>query len=114
MSIMKFRYACTAARLFSLAAMMAAPLALPAPASALEPVMCTMEAKICPDGSAVSRTGPNCEFAPCPGEDEDPGAAPPSKTPPRVGDIVKDNIRQKKNQPRHAPPATSIENPAGE
>ena len=27
---------------------------------------CTMEAKICPDGSAVGRTGPNCEFAPCP------------------------------------------------
>lgn len=29
-------------------------------------VACTMEAKICPDGSAVGRTGPNCEFAPCP------------------------------------------------
>ncbi len=27
---------------------------------------CTMEAKICPDGSAVGRTGPNCEFSPCP------------------------------------------------
>ncbi|MFZ3073897.1 MAG: hypothetical protein WA093_02075 [Minisyncoccales bacterium] len=27
---------------------------------------CTMEAKICPDGSAVGRTGPNCEFASCP------------------------------------------------
>jgi hypothetical protein len=27
---------------------------------------CTMEAKICPDGSAVGRTGPNCEFPPCP------------------------------------------------
>lgn len=27
---------------------------------------CTMEAKICPDGTAVGRTGPNCEFAPCP------------------------------------------------
>ncbi|MDP2651993.1 MAG: hypothetical protein Q8O94_02565 [bacterium] len=27
---------------------------------------CTMEAKICPDGSAVGRTGPNCEFAECP------------------------------------------------
>lgn len=26
---------------------------------------CTQEAKICPDGSTVSRTGPNCEFAPC-------------------------------------------------
>lgn len=31
-------------------------------------VMCTMDAKICPDGSAVGRSGPNCEFAPCPGE----------------------------------------------
>lgn len=29
---------------------------------------CTQEAKLCPDGSAVGRTGPNCEFAPCPGE----------------------------------------------
>ncbi|MEK7066372.1 MAG: TspO/MBR family protein, partial [Patescibacteria group bacterium] len=29
---------------------------------------CTLEAKICPDGSAVGRTGPNCEFSPCPGE----------------------------------------------
>lgn len=29
-------------------------------------VACTMEAKLCPDGSAVGRTGPNCEFAKCP------------------------------------------------
>lgn len=29
------------------------------------PVACTMEAKICPDGSSVGRSGPNCEFAPC-------------------------------------------------
>lgn len=27
---------------------------------------CTQEALICPDGSAVGRTGPNCEFAACP------------------------------------------------
>lgn len=27
---------------------------------------CTLEAKICPDGSSVGRTGPDCEFAPCP------------------------------------------------
>lgn len=26
---------------------------------------CTLEAKICPDGTSVGRTGPNCEFAPC-------------------------------------------------
>jgi hypothetical protein len=30
------------------------------------PVACTEEAKICPDGSAVGRTGPGCSFAPCP------------------------------------------------
>jgi len=30
-------------------------------------IACTMEAKLCPDGNTyVSRTGPNCEFAPCP------------------------------------------------
>ena len=27
---------------------------------------CTMEARLCSDGSSVSRTGPSCEFAPCP------------------------------------------------
>lgn len=31
-------------------------------------VVCTADAKICPDGSAVGRTGKNCEFAPCPNE----------------------------------------------
>jgi len=30
------------------------------------PRACTMEAKLCPDGSAVGRSGPNCEFAECP------------------------------------------------
>lgn len=29
-------------------------------------IACTMEAKLCPDGSSVGRTGPKCEFAPCP------------------------------------------------
>lgn len=28
-------------------------------------VACTQEARLCVDGSYVSRTGPNCEFAPC-------------------------------------------------
>ena len=32
-------------------------------------VACTQEAKICPDGSSVGRTGPNCEFAACPAAD---------------------------------------------
>lgn len=29
-------------------------------------IACTTEAMVCPDGSAVGRTGPNCSFAPCP------------------------------------------------
>jgi len=32
----------------------------------IEPVFCTADAKLCPDGSYVGRTGPNCEFAICP------------------------------------------------
>ena len=31
----------------------------------VSPVMCTMETKLCPNGSSVSRTGPSCEFAKC-------------------------------------------------
>lgn len=30
------------------------------------PVACTMEAKLCPGGTYVGRTGPTCAFAPCP------------------------------------------------
>jgi hypothetical protein len=41
-------------------------ISLPSP-SLEEPVACTMDAKICPDGTAVGRVGPSCEFAPCPG-----------------------------------------------
>lgn len=31
-----------------------------------EPVACTADAKICPDGSGVGREGPRCEFSACP------------------------------------------------
>ena len=30
------------------------------------PKICPMDALLCPDGSSVSRTGANCDFAPCP------------------------------------------------
>ncbi|HTK33346.1 MAG TPA: hypothetical protein VL335_02235, partial [Candidatus Paceibacterota bacterium] len=42
-----------------------------------EPVVCTMEAKQCPDGSYVGRSGPQCEFAACPS----PNTTPPSIRP---------------------------------
>ena len=29
-------------------------------------IACSMIAKLCPDGSYVARTGPNCDFTPCP------------------------------------------------
>lgn len=32
----------------------------------IEPTACTLDAKMCPDGSYVGRIGPNCEFAACP------------------------------------------------
>ncbi len=39
---------------------------LPAPWGGPGGYACTMDAKICPDGSAVGRSGPNCEFSECP------------------------------------------------
>lgn len=48
-----------------------APAPRPAPIPVPSPVACTADAKQCPDGSYVGRTGPNCEFvcppAPTPG-----------------------------------------------
>src|SRR3989338_5930321 len=35
---------------------------------------CTLEAKLCPDGSYVGRTGPNCEFTACPSPSPTPSA----------------------------------------
>ena len=42
------------------------PMPMPGANGADETVVCTMDAKLCPDGSYVGRTGPNCEFAACP------------------------------------------------
>ena len=39
--------------------------ALEIPVIFAEVAACTQEARLCPDGSYVSRTGPNCEFASC-------------------------------------------------
>ncbi len=47
----------------------------PAPEPTAPGVACTLEAKLCPDGSSVGRTGPNCEFSPC------PNAATPTPSP---------------------------------
>ena len=48
------------------------PCDCPAPRCELppEPGMCTMDAKLCPDGSGVGRIPPWCDFAPCPTTDK--------------------------------------------
>ncbi|CAB9509375.1 NAD 5'-nucleotidase [Seminavis robusta] len=53
------------------------------------PAACTLELMTCPDGSSVGRTGPDCEFEPCPavevevarqeGDEEDPMAELPEE-----------------------------------
>ncbi len=47
-----------------------------------EPIACTQEAMLCPDGSYLGRTRPNCEFAPCP-----PGPEPSPIPPPISKDL---------------------------
>lgn len=42
---------------------------------------CTLEAKICPDGSSVGRLSPRCEFAPCPSVMENPASSEKSEAP---------------------------------
>lgn len=42
------------------------PTPVPSPIPTPTPVVCTQDAKQCSDGSYVSRSGPNCEFAACP------------------------------------------------
>lgn len=54
---------------------------------------CTLEAKICPDGSAVGREGPNCEFAACPSTSS-------TSTQPAPGTKV--TVQAKVNQPVEA------------
>jgi hypothetical protein len=46
--------------------LIARPQLSPTPSPVVTNAVCTLEAKICPDGSAVGRVGPNCEFAECP------------------------------------------------
>jgi hypothetical protein len=56
-------------------------------------VMCTMDAKICPDGSAVGRSGPDCEFDPCPagGGDAEPDSDEPDSDEPDSGEPDSDD-----------------------
>lgn len=63
-SVLFFALACIGAGCATTVAPRPVPVPIPAPVPG--PVACTMEAKQCPDGSYVGRTGPKCEFTPCP------------------------------------------------
>jgi hypothetical protein len=52
-----------------------------------EPSACTAEAMICPDGSAVGRSGPHCEFTPCP-----PAPSPTSPTSTTSSSVIRGEI----------------------
>ena len=56
---------------------------------------CTQEAKLCPDGSYVGRTGPNCEFSACPTSQDQTGN--PNLTPgePKETKVMKTYVSQK-------------------
>ncbi|MDP3772506.1 MAG: hypothetical protein Q8Q94_04020 [bacterium] len=50
----------------------------PSPTPSPQGVVCTQDAKQCPDGSYVSREGPICEFMTCPGEKQPPQSIIPA------------------------------------
>ncbi len=51
--------------------------------------ICPQDAKLCPDGSAVSRTGPDCSFAACPLT-----ALSPTPTPPIITHFIHFSLPQ--------------------
>lgn len=53
-----------------------------------EPVACTLDAKVCPDGSAVGRIAPNCEFAECPAPQANQYKDLIRITSPKPGDVI--------------------------
>lgn len=59
------------------------------PRSQQTQVACTQEAKQCPDGSYVGRTGVNCEFSACASPSPTPAPPSPLPIPPPVGEIGK-------------------------
>jgi hypothetical protein len=70
---------------------------------------CTMDAKICPDGSTLGRTGPNCSFPACPNT----GVVPPQPKKTGINGVVTLGPTcpvEKPNDPNCAPKpyATSI------
>ncbi len=52
------------------------PMPYPAPTPTPKPVACTQDARLCPDGSSVSRVAPRCEFATCPSPKPTPKPIP--------------------------------------
>lgn len=55
-------------------------------------VACTADAMLCPDGSAVGRTGPNCEFAACPAVSvPNPEPTPVPEQPPATSAVLCDS-----------------------
>lgn len=71
----------TLAAIFSLSAGCQSAIVTQTPPA--KPVACTLEAKQCPDGSYVSRSGPDCKFAACP----QPQATTTPTSPPPTGKI---------------------------
>lgn len=67
-----------------------------------EPVVCTMDAKICPDGSSVGRIAPNCEFAACPTSQNSQVESAPAVTP----SIDVENVRDEAAKVTFSYPAT--------
>lgn len=58
----------------------------------ISPKACTEEAKICPDGSSVGRTGPNCEFAACPSSSPRESGDKLVDELPRVVELAKEDL----------------------
>jgi hypothetical protein len=66
-----------------------------------ETVFCTMDAKMCPDGSFVGRVAPECEFALCPSEKKEthpPVVSPASEDGEKRMPTERESVQERNNQ----------------
>lgn len=65
------------------------------PSASATAVVCTADAKVCPDGSYVSRVPPSCDFAACPSGTATTTPSPTASTPsptPQAGNYSKEEV----------------------
>ncbi|MFH1244608.1 MAG: hypothetical protein V1487_03530 [bacterium] len=71
----------------------------PKPSPVIPPFACPEDVRICPDGTTVGRTGPNCQFV-CPSTSPTPtppSISPPNPSPSKISCLIQCLLKDRKS-----------------